>query len=151
MARAASTGRGARRVRRDRALETPRNLLSARTGTGRYDGIVYANGASSDGHFYDIGGTSRFDVDFSNHRYSGSLLLSASNGPSFGTWTFNSTMVAGLMLEANFTQDPGGSIQPRFYGPDGQEIGATFRLTSGALGAAGAVSISGVTVAKRGP
>ena len=132
-------------------LETPRDQLDARTGSGRYDGIVYANGASADGHFYDIGGTSRFDVDFSNHRYSGALALSAANAPSFGTWTFGSTIGFGQMSQSNFKEDAGGLIQPRFYGPDGQEIGATFRLTSGTPGSTSAVAISGVAVARRGP
>lgn len=134
-------------------LETPRNLLSMRTGTGRYDGVVYAEGASLDGHVYDVGGAAHFDVDFSNARYGGSLSL-VDRGPgaaSFGTWTFASTIGGGQMLQTAFKEDLGSNITPRFYGPDGQEIGATFRLTSGTVGAPNAVSISGVALTKRGP
>ena len=41
------------------------------------------------------------------------------------------------------------SIAPHFYGPDGEEIGATFAITSGWPGSADSTSIVGVTVAKR--
>ena len=55
-------------------LETPARLLSAKTGTGHYAGVVHGAGANRlNGATYDVTGTSRFDVDFSNQRYSEAL------------------------------------------------------------------------------
>lgn len=138
-------------------LGTPRDQLTQRTGTGRYDGVVYASGASMDGRSYDVGGSSRFDVDFSAQHYTGSLTLTGTQAGSaataFGTWTFGANMGYGEMSQAM----PGNgvsvgnvnSIQPYFYGPDGEEIGAVFKVFTGPASAASSVQISGVTVAKR--
>jgi hypothetical protein len=138
-------------------LETPRDLLTQRTGSGRYDGVVYASGASMDGKLYDVGGTSRFDVDFGAQHYTGSLSLNGTQGggaaTALGTWTFGANMSFGQMRQAipdnGVSAGTPSSIQPYFYGPDGEEIGAVFKVFTGALGAASSVQISGVTVAKR--
>lgn len=147
---------------RDRQLQfifgfqTPRDLLAGRTGSARYDGIVAASGASMDGRSYLVGGTSRFDVDFNQSRYSGALTLSGREASGttrdFGSFTFASTLGAGQMVQASFDGSgvPGfQTIQPQFYGPDGQEIGATFKLRVGSALDPSGVDISGVTVAKR--
>jgi hypothetical protein len=138
-------------------LATPRELLSGRTGTGTYNGLVFASGANREGAFYDVTGTSRFDVDFSNARYSGSLALTGTTASGtqrdFGSFGFGSTINEGHMVQASFDNgriaDPFSYIRPVFYGPDGQEIGATFRLTVGNPNDAAAVEIGGITVAKR--
>ncbi|HEX8556203.1 MAG TPA: transferrin-binding protein-like solute binding protein [Sphingomonas sp.] len=138
-------------------ITTPRELLVGRTGTGSYDGIVVASGASRNGTTYDVGGTSHFDVDFSSARYTGALALSgtASDGTrrDFGNFAFGSTINEGVMVQSSFdggrNADPFNTISPAFYGPDGQEIGATFRMTVGNPLDAASVAIGGITVAKR--
>ncbi|MEA1013730.1 hypothetical protein [Sphingosinicella sp. LY1275] len=138
-------------------LETPRDLLAARTGTATYAGVVYGNGASLDGMLYSIGGTSRFNVDFSGGRYSGALDLTGTTAgvsiTNFGSFGFASTIGYGQMLRASFDNganaDPFHVIQPYFFGPDGQEIGATFNLATGSKRDTQTVLMSGVTVAKR--
>jgi hypothetical protein len=135
-------------------LETPRDLLSARTGSASYRGVVYGGGANREGLAYDIGGTSRFDVDFSAGRYAGSLTLSGrtSDGTSrsFGNWDFAAALGFGQLREASFDNAPPlSTIQPYFFGPDGQEIGATFKLATGPQADPAAVFMSGVALAKR--
>lgn len=138
-------------------LETPRDLLTARTGAGTYAGVVYGSGASYDGKEFSVGGTSRFDVDFSGGRYSGALNLTGktADGTStdFGSFGFANAISFGQMVQASFdngaNKDPFHTIQPRFFGPDGQEIGATFRLATGSESDVRTVLISGVTIAKR--
>jgi hypothetical protein len=138
-------------------FETPRDLLAARTGSATYQGVVYGHGGSLAGDAYSVGGTSRFDVDFSASRYSGTLELTGTHangaGVNFGKFGFGNTMNYGQMRLASFDNganaDPFHGIQPYFFGPDGQEIGATFRLATGAANDPGTVQISGITVAKR--
>lgn len=140
-------------------FETPQWLLSERTGTGRYDGIVYGSTTTSAGVLQDVGGTSRFDVDFGAQTYSGWLNLTAAGAGSttpLGTWTFADSLVSGQMTMTPLLKDgvPGvtsleyNSINPRFYGPNGQEIGATFTIQDG-YPTLGSTAITGVTVAKK--
>ena len=138
-------------------VETPRDLLAGRTGGATYTGVVYGSGASREGAQYDVSGTSRFDVDFSSSRYSGSLNLAgkALNGvtTSFGIFNFASQLAFGEFGRASFDNganaDPFHYIQPRFYGTNGQEIGATFNLSTGLDSDPRSVLVSGVTVAKQ--
>jgi hypothetical protein len=138
-------------------IETPRDLLIARTGSASYSGVVYGRGASLEGALWDVGGTSRFNVDFSASRYTGSLSLNgrAADGrtTNFGDWAFASTLGFGQLGRASFDNganaDPFHTIDPRFFGPDGQEIGATFNLSTGPDSDARTVRIAGVAVAKR--
>ena len=142
-------------------LETPSWLLSRRTGSGTYDGVVYGATTTLDGTQQDVGGTSRFDVDFNAQHYSGSLDLNARAAggatSSLGTWTFGDRLVAGQMAATplfhnGVTGDNDlqyNSIRPRFYGPDGEEIAATFTIQNGQAAAVGVTGITGVTVAKR--
>jgi hypothetical protein len=143
-------------------FETPQSLLSRRTGSGAYDGIVYGATTTSDGILEDVGGTSHFDVDFGAQSYGGSLNLTArpaSGGASsmLGTWTFSDKLVLGQMTQTRLLQNgiplvgnlEINSIDPRFYGPDGEEIAATFAIQQGQSGTLGSRSITGVTVAKR--
>jgi hypothetical protein len=138
-------------------IATPRELLAGRTGTARYDGIVVASGANRNGATYDITGTSRFDVDFSAARYTGALTMAgtAADGTrrDFGNFAFGSTLNESAMGQASFdggrNADPFNVITPAFYGPDGQEIGATFRLSVGNPIDPATVEIGGITVAKR--
>ena len=69
----------------------------------------------------------------------------------FGTWTFGNPLSSGLMVDSQLSHAGGGSgsISPRFYGPDGEEIGGSFFVRNGAQGAPNTVLISGATVAKR--
>lgn len=138
-------------------IATPRGLLVGRTGTGSYDGIVVASGANRDGASYEVGGTSHFDVDFSAARYTGTLALTgtALDGTrrDFGSFAFGNALNEGSMMQSSFdggrNADPFNFITPAFYGPDGQEIGATFRMTVGNPIDPATVAIGGITVAKR--
>jgi len=139
-------------------LETPARLLSAKTGTAQYNGVAYGAGANPlTAATYDVKGTSRFNVDFSNQSYSGALALAGTgtNGtPSldFGSYDFAgslasyaaATTVALARLGANV-----GDMTTRFYGPDGEEIAGTFTLFAPAGSPGAGTTITGATVAKR--
>ncbi|MGN6278794.1 MAG: transferrin-binding protein-like solute binding protein [Sphingomonas sp.] len=137
-------------------LETPAGLLSARTGSGHYAGVVYGAGATNDGStLYDLSGTSKFDVDFSRQHYAGALAIkgAASGGgvTDFGQFAFDGNLAA---YGAETTVDlmhggqNAGQLNTRFYGPDGEEIGGQF-TASVVDGAGVGTQLAGVTVAKR--
>lgn len=139
-------------------LETPAQLLSAKTGTGRYSGVVYGAGANrTTAATYDVKGTSRFDVDFSQQSYSGALALAGTgtNGTAsldFGSYDFAGKLASYTAATTVSLASKGvsaGEMTTRFYGPDGEEIAGTFILTapSGVPGAG--TTIAGVTAAKR--
>jgi hypothetical protein len=137
---------------------TPRDLLARRTGTASYDGIVYGAGTQSGGALFDVSGSSRFNVDFGAQRFSGSLTLAgkAADGSSaaLGSWTFDDRLFSGLpvntaLLRNGVAEVGGNTIKPVFFGPDAEEIGASFLIQSGAADPATALTIAGATVAKR--
>lgn len=139
-------------------LETPARLLSAKTGTGRYTGVVYGAGANRlTAATYDVTGTSRFDVDFSNQSYSGALALSGTgtNGtPSldFGSYDFAGQLASYSAATTVRLANNGvnaGEMTTRFYGPDGEEIAGTFILTAPPGSAGAGTTIAGATAAKR--
>jgi hypothetical protein len=136
-------------------IATPRELLSGRTGTATYRGLVYGSGAKLDGTHYDVGGTSQFDVDFSNTSYTGALALNGKTSTgavtNFGSYGFAGTMNEGALARAGFDGMLAGFnyIEPSFYGSSGQEIGAVFQLSIGAQGSVNNVQITGVALAKQ--
>jgi hypothetical protein len=139
-------------------FRTPTDTLARRTGSGSYDGIAYGNAGASGGARYDVGGTSHFNVDFTNQRYDGSLVLTATPegggaAAALGTWQFGAQLASGQMagsLLSNGTPDnPFNTITPQFFGPDGEEIAAPFAIANGATINGADVSVAGVTVAKR--
>ena len=138
-------------------VQTPEQLLAARTGQASYRGVVYGTGASPTGQLYDVGGTSRFVVDFTAGSYGGVLNLTgrAPDGAvrQFGEWTFASFLRNGFLGQATLNgptgREFGSFINPRFYGPTGEEIGATFNVRTASNDGFDAVHISGVTVAKQ--
>ena len=146
-------------------LETPKLLMAGRTGSASYQGVVYGNSVIGNGTLQEVGGTSRFNVDFGAQSYSGALDLTvgAVGGPksTLGTWTFSDRLIDGQMGPtalspnvATFNIPDANTINPRFYGPEGQEIGATFSIvrsmtTPDIMGGYSKISITGVTVAKR--
>jgi hypothetical protein len=138
-------------------LETPPGLLAAKTGTGRYDGVLYAHGGNADlGQYYDIGGSSRFDVDFSSQSYSGFLAMTGvSNTGSerdFGRYDFTgplSLYTAGTQVALTQNGAVSGELDTRFYGPDGEEIAGPFRISSPVQPGGPFIYIEGVTAAKR--
>jgi hypothetical protein len=139
-------------------LQTPGGLLAARTGSATYTGIVYGMGADRrTAATYDVNGTSRFVVDFSNQSYSGALAMTGTglNGAGnldFGTFDFAGRLAAFTPETQVGLSQAGqnvGLLTTRFYGPTGEEIGGPFTLvTRDALGNA-AVQIAGAAVAKR--
>lgn len=134
-------------------IETPRDLLSRRTGTAAYSGAVYATGVRGGSSEFDVGGTSRFAVDFGAQRFSGALTLTdkAANAAEIGTWTFADTLSYGLPTNTALRSgaDAQGTIMPGLFGPDGEEIAASFLVQRDTQTPANALVITGATVAKR--
>lgn len=134
-------------------IETPRDLLSRRTGTAAYSGVVYATGVRGGGGEFDVGGTSRFAVDFGAQRFSGALTLTdkAANAAEIGTWTFADSLSYGLPINTALRNgtEAQGTIVPSLYGPDGEEIAASFLIQRDTQTPANALVITGATVAKR--
>lgn len=138
-------------------LETPARLLSGKTGTGRYAGVVYGSGSTGQNDpVLAVKGTARFDVDFSAQSLSGALAMtgSSANGAlsvDFGSFDFSGKLAgytAGSSFALNKAGQAVGQVETRFFGPAGDEIGGPFSLTV-PPGAAGAgTSISGVAAAK---
>ncbi|MBB3911212.1 transferrin-binding protein-like solute binding protein [Sphingomonas desiccabilis] len=133
-------------------LTTPAKLLSGKTGTGRYAGVLYGTATTATGRF-DVKGSSRFNVDFGKQSYSGALAMAGTPAGAgkvdFGSFDFAGTL--GYSAAADITRDGQvvGQIRPQFYGPDGEEIAAPFSLQSPENSAAGYAAITGATVAKR--
>jgi hypothetical protein len=105
---------------------------------------------------YAITGSSHFDVNFSAQSYSGGLSLNGApkgggSSVNFGSYDFSAGLASGQTQPAAITQGGQtlGQINPVFYGPDAQEIGAPFSLQTPSSGPAGVVAITGVAVAKR--
>lgn len=139
-------------------FRTPTDTLARRTGSGSYDGIAYGTAGADGGARYAVGGTSHFNVDFTNQRYDGSLALTATpegggTAAALGTWQFGALLTSGQMVSSllsNGTPDnPSNNITPQFFGPDGEEIAAPFTIATGAIVNGASVSVAGVTVAKR--
>lgn len=136
---------------------TRAGLLMNRSGTARYEGVVHGTGAGGDGVPFEVGGASFFDVDFTNAVYSGAMDLQrlATDGSVaalFGRWDFSDRLHAGSMGRAEL-QGPAeyqawGEIHPGFYGPNGEEISALFKIETLAFEGPDSFSIVGATVAK---
>ena len=132
-------------------------LVDAMTGSATYRGVVYGRAAGPDGFAADVGGTSLFDVDFSNGVYSGQLVMNgtAVTGGSvdFGTWTFDGQVGEGMQSAELLNGIPAigtNEIRPVLYGPNGEEIGAAFQLTTQErFDDPDFYEIAGVTVAKQ--
>ncbi|WP_408589532.1 transferrin-binding protein-like solute binding protein [Novosphingobium sp.] len=151
---------GTERERRDRygayGLETSAGLLSGKTGTGSYRGVVYGTGKQNAASvFYDVKGTSQFAVDFGQQSYAGALAMKGTPTAGGTVIDFGSYDVAGRLTINGVTGTltrggvEVGQFAPHFYGPDGEEIAAPFALTA-PTGAAGAgITITGVAAAKR--
>lgn len=135
-------------------LETPERLLATRTGTARYEGVVYGAGINSaTSAEYDVRGTSVFNVDFGRQTYAGDLNINGRTGSGvvdFGRYDFAGRIGSGRSL-APITRDGVmvGELQARFYGPTGEEIGGDFDLRVPESVDPGGTLIGGVTVARR--
>lgn len=141
-------------------IATPYAMLSRRTGTGHYDGVAYgaavdANGGSA--VHYSVNGTSSLDVDFGAQTIAGALALRGT-ADSGATRNFGSFAAAGTVstsgqsvLSAVLSKDGAGAgrLEGQFYGPDGEEIAGTFNILLNNAVPDQAISLGGVTVAKR--
>lgn len=139
-------------------IVTPMEILSRRTGSATYQGVVYGAGSRMDGFTYDVGGSSQFNVNFGAQSFSGSLTLtgtptSGGASTSFGTWTFADKMFGGQLVQTSLNGSGSmnccNQIIPTFYGPSGEEIGATFSIMAGSQDDPATLAIAGATVAKR--
>lgn len=135
-------------------LATANSMLTRRTGSARYEGVVYGAGANrTTGAIYDVGGTSNFNVNFGTQTYTGSLVL---NGKAtgqvldFGRYEFSGGIFwngnTGSIIEGSAEI---GQINTRFYGPTGEELGGDFHIYAPERVQAGGLLISGVTAARR--
>ncbi|WP_084580244.1 hypothetical protein [Sphingomonas azotifigens] len=142
---------------------TPRELLSRRIGTASYDGPAYGTAATAvtataASTRYTVSGTSHFDIDFTRQNFSGNLVLSAApeaggSSASLGTWQFSAPMSYGLITSTALTNPSTPSpstnmIVPELFGPNGNEIAATFAIANGAKINGQNVWVAGATVAK---
>jgi len=140
-------------------IETSPYVILAMTGTATYNGVVYARAAGSDGFGADVSGTSVFNVDFSSDSYSGQLVLDGvvdgGGAIDFGTWTFAGTENGGLAAAQLLSGSPAigtNEIRPILYGPNGQELGAAFSIsTQTDFADPDFVEIAGITVATQEP
>lgn len=138
-------------------IQTPRDLMTMRTGSATYQGVLYGKAAGFGGLLYDLTGTSRFDVDFTASSYSGSLNVNGTalggGTIAFGQFDFAAALGFGEMAEASITAtsvNTGAthSIRPQFYGPSGQEIGAAFKFDIAHPSAPNGLMMAGVALAK---
>ena len=69
----------------------------------------------------------------------------------FGSYGFSDRLTSGTPMPADIIQGTAiaGTITPRFFGPDGEEIGGPFTLAIGAGKPGAGTQIAGVAVAKR--
>lgn len=138
-------------------IETSPYLVAALTGSATYRGVIYGRAAGPDGFATDVGGTSLFNVDFSDGLYSGQLVMEGGTGPGdmvdFGTWTFDGTIGEGMSPAELLNVIPAigtNEIRPFLYGPSGEEIGAAFQLTTQErFDDPDFYEIAGITVAKQ--
>lgn len=135
-------------------LATGDSMLTRRTGSARYEGVVYGAGANrTTGAMYDVGGTSSFDVDFSKQAYTGALVLNGkSSGQTldFGRYEFGGRLFwngnSASIIEGDAEI---GQINTRFYGPTGEELAGDFHVYAPERVQAGGLVINGVTAARR--
>ncbi len=137
-------------------LETPTGLLSGKTGTGSYRGVLYGTGGQFPSNvFYNVKGTSQFAVDFGAQNYTGTLTMMGTPSEGGGVIDFGSYDVAGRLTGTGVTGTltragvETGQFAPRFYGPDGEEIVAPFSVTAPAGAPGAGITIQGVAAAKR--
>jgi hypothetical protein len=133
-------------------IETPSNLLSRRAGSATYNGVVFGTGVRGGSSEFEVGGTSRFAVDFSAQSFSGALTLTDKAAASeLGTWTFADALSRGLPVDTALRSgaDAQGTISPSLFGPDGEEMAASFLIQRNTQTPANALVIAGATVAKR--
>lgn len=141
-------------------LETPARLLSGKTGTANYAGIVQGWGqvTSPSSAYYSVKGTSAFQVNFGTQSYSGTLAMNgqpsgggSGSGVDFGSFAFAGPLAAytaGTAVPLTRGGTAVGQLETRFFGPDGEEIAGPFSLRVPAGMGANTV-ISGVAIAKR--
>jgi hypothetical protein len=145
-------------------LLTPDTVLSGLSGSAHYTGVAYGQGVDDNASVeLSVTGTSSFDVNFSSHTLSGSLALNGTPlgggaSQSYGDFSFSGAMPinnsspgnAGIVAnQINIIHNGtnAGWLQPQFFGPTAQEVGAAFQLafdTPDHL-----VAIAGVAAAKR--
>lgn len=138
-------------------FETPARLLTGRTGTGQYRGVVYGSGFGNTER-YAVKGTSEFTVDFTAQSLSGALAMSGTSTTGgapvdFGRFDFSGQLPS-FVADTEVTLVRGGlnlgSMETRFYGPDGEEIAGNFYiLTPQGTTPGSNIAISGIAVAKR--
>ena len=108
----------------------------ARTGSASYSGIIYGAGADENER-YSLTGTSSFAFDFDDENFTGALAIQGigegGTTTDFGSWLFDGAIAQDGRLtqpwiyNSDFT-DNGSQIRPYFFGPLGNELGATFSI-----------------------
>jgi hypothetical protein len=139
----------------DYGIDTPKGALSRRTGTARYNGVVYGAAVRyAPATEYTVSGTSQLNVNFSGQTITGAMSLSAKDDGTgaisdFGAFQLNGAMEStGNRLTVVKDGIALGDMNTKFYGPDGDELAGTFRLYFN-NGLPTSMDISGVMAAKR--
>lgn len=138
---------------------TGNDFLAMRTGTARYEGLVYGAGVNSNASArYDVKGTSSFDVDFGGQAFGGALILAGTERTTGARADFGSFDVTGMLAARNSSLEGTvsrggtnlGSLWAQFYGPDAQELAGTFYFNAPAgSGEVREVGIQGAVVTTR--
>jgi hypothetical protein len=136
-------------------IPTNPGVIQARQGTAQYAGVAYGTGASPNGTLYDVSGDIALEIDFSGGSYSGDLSLvgqTTVDTVDFGSWGFAGAEQFGGLVGSALSplngQQGNGNIQAEFFGPAGEEIGASFDLLFGDVNTTDFVELSGVALAK---
>lgn len=139
-------------------IRTPRGLLGARTGVASYAGVVFGSGGNEvTQQLFEVSGTSRFSVDFSRQTMTGALSLSGREGggavTEFGSFDLEADVSFVRDSETRLSIRRGGtsmgSMDARFFGPSGEEIGGRFRVIIPAGQPSEGAAIAGVVVARQ--
>ncbi len=136
--------------------------LIPKAGTGRYDGVLMGRGVYPVmARDVEVSGTSRFDIDFGTGSWTAALAIVARDpvsGQSANVGTFNFVNTTGNDLWFNNINGRsangmahGGFLAGKFFGPNANEIGASFEVSpfnpTGQFGQS--QFFWGVTVAKK--
>ena len=141
-------------------LMTPAPVLDNRTGSARYNGVVYGTATTHGAAAarYTLSGQATYDVNFSAHAMTGNLTLTGVRDGTGETRTFDPfTLESPVGHQGNFGstgniyrngQGVGTLENTKFYGPDAQEVSSGFTIVTDNL-QPNQVSMGGLIIGKR--
>ena len=111
-------------------LGTDAAVIQARTGSANYSGVAYGTAYNSATNASaSVNGTASFAVNFDMQGYFGSFGLK-NTATNYGTFNASGSLANGMAQTGSVTGVTAGTgtIQPAFYGPNGQEFGGPFQI-----------------------